>query len=203
MQLRNLYKSVSGKGDTIVEVLLCIAIVGAVIAGAYGLASHSLAEGISASEHSQAIKLAEAQVESLKSRQRDDQTKTYWQAYFAPANPISPADITAKSNFCLDTTSTRMHDSANPNNPDAQWVPQYNGNRTDGFTSNNLKATAAAQIDTYNPICTDTKNAATAKYFININILPNTDTTPSYLVTVKWLPPGNGPNSQTQIYYRF
>jgi type II secretory pathway pseudopilin PulG len=191
------------RGDTIVEVLMSIAIVGAVIAGAYALAAHSLAEGISASEHSQAIKLAEAQVEALKSRQSDAANRRdLWVQYFAPTNPINPPTLNNLSNFCLDNTATRMIDPAT-NNADAAWKPQYNGIQNGNFTSSNLNATNPTQNNTYNLVCTDTKNAATAKFFINIKMLPNTNTTPSYLVTVKWTPAGNEPTSQTQIYYRF
>jgi type II secretory pathway pseudopilin PulG len=190
------------RGDTIVEVLMSIAIVGAVIAGAYALASRSLAEGVSASEHSQAIKLAESQIEALKSRQRDAATRRdIWTQYFAPANPINPATINNLSNFCLDTTATDMLSAGVAA---ANWLPQYNGNRPSGlFTSDNMQATTPTQNDTYNVVCTDTKNIATAKFFINTQLLPNTATTPSYIVTVKWTPAGGGPVSKTQIYYRF
>jgi type II secretory pathway pseudopilin PulG len=197
MQLgRKLYSH----GDTIIEVMLCIAIVGAVIAGAYALASRSLAEGVSASEHSQAIKMAEGQVEALKSRQRDAVSRRdLWIQYFAPANPISAVTLNTLSNFCLDNTATQM---LNGGTADPKWLPQYNGNPNGQFTSDNLQASNPTQNDTYNPVCTDTGNANTAKFFINMKLLPNTDTTPSYLVTVKWIPAGNEPTSQSQIYYR-
>jgi type II secretory pathway pseudopilin PulG len=198
MQLgRKLYSH----GDTIIEVMLCIAIVGAVIAGAYALASRSLAEGVSASEHSQAIKMAEGQVEALKSRQRDAVSRRdLWIQYFAPANPINAATLNTLSNFCLDNTATQM---LNGGTADPKWLPQYNGNHNGQFTSDNLQASNPTQNNTYNPVCTDTGNANTAKFFINIKLLPNADTTPSYLVTVKWTPAGNEPTSQSQIYYRF
>jgi prepilin-type N-terminal cleavage/methylation domain-containing protein len=178
------------RGDTLVEVLMSIAIVGAVIAGAYALASRSLAEGVSASEHSQAIKLAEAQVEALKSRSKDaagDLPK--WDGtYNITSNPI-PA---AQNNFCLDTTAISI--------TAANWNPQKNGDTT--FTGNNLAAGTGP--NQYNPVCTSDGGAGggAAKYFINVNLTP-TNNIPTYLVTVRWTPAGRGPTSQTQLYYRF
>jgi type II secretory pathway pseudopilin PulG len=192
------------RGDTIIEVLLSMTIAAAVISGAYALASRSLAEGVSASEHSQAIKLAESQVEALKSRQRDAGSRRDFWAQFAPQpNPISAATLRSLSNFCLDATATKMLDDVDPTQAAASWKPQYNGQRNGLFTSNNLEATNPTQNDTYNPVCTDTGNVTTAKFFINITLLPNANTTPGYLVKVKWTPAGTGPTSQTQIYYRF
>jgi type II secretory pathway pseudopilin PulG len=194
--VKNNFKS--NAGDTIVEVLLSIAIVGSVIAGAYALASRSLAEGVSASEHSQAIKLAEAQIEALKSRQRDALTQTkYWDDNFKiTTNPI-PA---AKNNFCLDTRANAMLNNLGTAAA-ADWLPQYNG--AAATASDPPTASSPAGPNTYNAVCTDKPtNPDAAKFFININMSP-TGNTPTYLVTVRWTPAGRGPISQTQIYYRF
>lgn len=187
-------------GDTIVEVLMSIAIVGAVIAGAYALAGRSLAEGVSASEHSQAIKLAEAQIETLKSRNKDSLSHVtdIWEPNFDP-HPRAAVPPTNKNNFCLDTRAISMLDNLGAVKPD--WKPQYNGNGGPGFTGNNLVVGTGA--DQYNVQCTDTRNAATAKYLINISMQTHANKGPTYLVTVRWNPAGNAPTSQTQIYYRF
>jgi type II secretory pathway pseudopilin PulG len=95
-------------GDTLIEVLLSIAIAGAVIVVAYSLASHSLEEGVSAAERSTALKLAEGQVESLIAHAR------------------SPEFKTPNSNFCFDTS---ILDDSNP-----QWGPQYNKDKPDQLT---------------------------------------------------------------------
>lgn len=55
------------RGDTIVEVLLAIAIVSAVLAGAYVTTNRSLRAGRDAQEASEALELAEGQVERIKS----------------------------------------------------------------------------------------------------------------------------------------
>lgn len=54
------------RGDTIVEVLLAMAVVGMVLGLAYGITNRSIAIGRSAQERSEALKLAETQVELLK-----------------------------------------------------------------------------------------------------------------------------------------
>jgi prepilin-type N-terminal cleavage/methylation domain-containing protein len=96
------------RGDTLVEVLICIAIVGAVIAGAYSLASRSLQEGVSAAEHSDAVKLAEGQIEALKLRQAGSD-KDEWATYFASSDHIN--------NTCLDLTSKTQTDT--------NWIHYY------------------------------------------------------------------------------
>ena len=53
-------------GDTLVEVMIALAIIGSVIAISYSTASRSLRVGRQAQERVEALKLAEGQVESLK-----------------------------------------------------------------------------------------------------------------------------------------
>jgi Tfp pilus assembly protein PilV len=53
-------------GDTIVEVVIAIAIVSAVLGGAYATSNHSLKNTRQAQEHTVALKYAEAQIEQVK-----------------------------------------------------------------------------------------------------------------------------------------
>lgn len=57
----------SQRGDTIVEVLMAIIILSTILAGAYGVASRSTKENIQTQEHAQAMQVAQAQLEVLKS----------------------------------------------------------------------------------------------------------------------------------------
>ena len=57
----------TSRGDTIVEVLISIAIVGAVLAGAFVSASRSLTATRQSQERGEALKLVEGQLERLKS----------------------------------------------------------------------------------------------------------------------------------------
>lgn len=60
-------------GDTIVEVLIATAVLGVVLAGAYGVASRSLRAARQAQERGEALKLVESQIELLKNYQLDPQ----------------------------------------------------------------------------------------------------------------------------------
>ncbi len=54
-------------GDTIIEVLLAMAVIGIVLASAFGLANQAVRTGRDAHERGEALKLAESQLELLKS----------------------------------------------------------------------------------------------------------------------------------------
>jgi prepilin-type N-terminal cleavage/methylation domain-containing protein len=54
------------RGDTLVEVLLAMSVIGMVIGGAYAIAGRNLRTGRVAREQSQALQLAEAQIEKIK-----------------------------------------------------------------------------------------------------------------------------------------
>lgn len=75
-------------GDTIIEVLVAITVVSAVLGGAYASASRSLRQTRMAQERGESLKLAEAQLERLKS---------------VALNPASTVFSTA-SYFCLDSS---------------------------------------------------------------------------------------------------
>lgn len=172
------------RGDTIVEVLISIAIIGAVIAGAYALASRSLREGVSAAEHGEAIKLVQNQIELLKFRQR----------YTSPANWTSQFATSGggnHNNFCIVSGPTQEDDSSFTNN----WWPQENPDPS------NLTLPGGGLPGGYNTACTDPGK----KYFINISehAVSPAGTYPTYLITVQWVPAGGGPPSRSQSYYRF
>jgi type II secretory pathway pseudopilin PulG len=59
-------KKLNLRGDTIIEVLIALSVIGAVIGGAYATASRSLNVGRQAQERAEATRVAESQVESLK-----------------------------------------------------------------------------------------------------------------------------------------
>jgi type II secretory pathway pseudopilin PulG len=63
VQLRKL----SQAGDTIVEVLIAIAVAGAVLGGAYSLINSNVKSNQLAQERSNAVKIAESQLEQLRS----------------------------------------------------------------------------------------------------------------------------------------
>ena len=54
------------RGDTIVEVLLAMVVISLVLGASYGIANRSLAIGRAAHEQTEALKIAETQIELLK-----------------------------------------------------------------------------------------------------------------------------------------
>jgi len=82
-------------GDTIVEVLLAIAVVSVVLAGAYASVTRSLNSARVSQERSEAVKFVEGQLESLEVVLKDPDP--------AKKNIILSA---ATGDFCLDDTLT-------------------------------------------------------------------------------------------------
>jgi type II secretory pathway pseudopilin PulG len=64
-------KRLANKGDTIVEVLICISVVSLVLGGAFASANRSLNATSAAKERDQGVRLAETQLEQLKSFIKD------------------------------------------------------------------------------------------------------------------------------------
>lgn len=67
LNIRKKLRSLGEGGDTIVEVLISIAVISLILGGAYVTTNKSLRGSRAAQERSDALKLVESQVESLKS----------------------------------------------------------------------------------------------------------------------------------------
>jgi prepilin-type N-terminal cleavage/methylation domain-containing protein len=89
-------------GDTMIEVLAAIAIIGVALAGGYALSSHSLRTGVDASQRSTALSLAQGQVEFLKNALVTKTTGTYTSA----SQPFCINDATGQ---VLTPTDCRNH----------------------------------------------------------------------------------------------
>jgi type II secretory pathway pseudopilin PulG len=81
-------RPLSQTGDTIVEVLIAIAIISLVLTGAFSTTHKSLAATRSSQEHSEALKLLESQIENIRS----------YAIYPATTNPAEP--------FCVNPAVT-------------------------------------------------------------------------------------------------
>jgi prepilin-type N-terminal cleavage/methylation domain-containing protein len=96
-------KRLNKRGDTIVEVLIAIAIISVVLAGAYISANHTLNNSRQSQERNEAIKVAEGQLERLKGfASSGDQTI-----------------FTTPNTFCVDDTNAIV----TATNPPAGSVP--------------------------------------------------------------------------------
>jgi type II secretory pathway pseudopilin PulG len=177
MQLKKMFKR-NTRGDTLVEVMLSIAIVSLAVTVAYSLASRSLQTGVLATERTQANKMVESQVEALKYRQRES-LPGVWDANFKDIN-----------NFCLDVNAVGQLDFSG--NLRTNWKPVFNSGSADTLS---LNGTGPG----YDPICTDT----THKYFVNITTKSNNNGTGTvYLATVRWESVQSSTPNQSTVYYK-
>ena len=103
----------SQAGDTIVEVMIALAVIGAVIGTSYAISARSLRLGRQAQERTEALKLVESQVELIKTAAQGKNT----------------AIFTSSSDFCLTTTAAGVTLSQNGAVP-ADFI-------TDSLTTNN------------------------------------------------------------------
>lgn len=89
------------RGDTIVEVMLAVAITSAVLAGAYVATNKSFRAGTDAQERSQALELAEGQLERVKSQSiNPDSASNLFDAskpLFCIANDMSLQSVTVSA----------------------------------------------------------------------------------------------------------
>ena len=90
------------RGDTLVEVMVAIVIVATVIGGAYVVSNRSLQSTRGAQERGNALKLAEAQIEQLKSIISQDDTQIF--------------GVGKPTHFCLgsDVSGTHVYNTAVP-----------------------------------------------------------------------------------------
>lgn len=95
----------SQRGDTIVEVLISIAVIGAVLGGAYVVVNNSTKNSQAAQERSAAVKVAESQLELLRS-------------FVAAGNPLPTGS------FCLEASTKHTITSPLPATSNTGYPPQ-------------------------------------------------------------------------------
>lgn len=100
MRISQRFTELRERGDTIVEVLIAIAVISLILGGAYVTTNHSLLATRDAQEHGDALKLVESQLEQLKGVVANDPN-----AVFGGGAPGS---------FCV-TGVTNIAVSSNPN----------------------------------------------------------------------------------------
>ena len=119
MRMASKLASVRERGDTMVEVLIAIAVVSLILGGAYVTTNRSLQATRAAQERSTALKLAESQIERLKGLVESDATSDL---VFGPAAP-DPFCISGVSN----QPQIESHDDCTVNNSGAptEDEPKY------------------------------------------------------------------------------
>lgn len=96
MQLMSRVRNAQG-GDTIVEVLIVLAVLGMALGVSYATANHSLLNARQAQEHSEALEIIQAQIELLRTAPRN------YPAIF-DTTPTNPPNIHAYG-FCMNGTA--------------------------------------------------------------------------------------------------
>ncbi|HEX8762820.1 MAG TPA: type II secretion system protein [Candidatus Saccharimonadales bacterium] len=114
-------KRLTERGDTVVEVLVSIAVVSLLLGGAFVTADRSFKGNRDAQERQSAVKLAEGQVEQLK--------------YLAGTSPDSIFGASVPAAFCLTGTVTASNAS------DAACRVNADGSPTTADPSYNLRVT--------------------------------------------------------------
>jgi type II secretory pathway pseudopilin PulG len=187
-----------GAGDTIVEVLIAIAIASFAIGTSYTLANKSLQNAITASDRNQAVNLAENQIVDLKARHQlygttgPGNSETVFNDDFgAPSSTPAPGlgqPPTHGRDFCLVDSVTKTVDPG--------WGPKDNTaiqTDSDADTLANYNSTDCVRL---------------AQYYINITALVTSTSSPSsnntvFRISVRWPTVGSDTISQATLYYRF
>lgn len=189
-------KRYENRGDTIVEVLIAIAIAAFAIGTSYSLANRSLQRTIAARERNDALNIIESQVSDLKFRFKSDPTN--FNSGFAVPNTFSPGSFPATAfSFCL-------HDDATGPSDTAKWPRvdnHFNGNYS---LVDNLADTSSG--GSYDPACNINNNSTS--YFVDMEAQitgpSQNKTNPTvYKVAVRWDQIGSATPNSAVIYYRF
>jgi len=100
-------KLIAQTGDTIIEVLIAIAIISLVLASAFAITSRDLQDIHQAQEHTSGLKFAENQLEQLRSMATSN--------FSDPANPGPSYTIFSDPNaFCINTSGTVQNSTTSP-----------------------------------------------------------------------------------------
>ncbi len=104
-------KTLHQHGDTIVEVLIAIAVVGSVLTGAFAISNRSLQQVQMAQEQTEAQKLASSSVEKLDG--------------FVVDNPNYLSGSPSPSEFCIGINAEGKYTALNANTPDTCNTGRY------------------------------------------------------------------------------
>lgn len=165
------------QGDTLIEVMIALAIIGSVIAISYATASRALRTGRAAQERTEAVKLVESQVESLKVVAATPAKKLI---LFAP----SPS-LVVEPTFCVDSATNIYTENALPADV-----------TSDDLVTNALGAPTAGQV--YHFKCAVGQDA---RY--KLSIVRSCDATfkCTFAVRARWERIGGG-KDEVSVYYR-
>jgi type II secretory pathway pseudopilin PulG len=180
-------------GDTIVEVLIAIAVAAFAIGTAYAIANKSLQRAISARERNQSIAIIQNQITDLKTRYKTDPG---FIAKFGIAAGQPGPNVGQRYadyyHFCL------IDDSKGPTDP-IDWNKQDND-----FSGGEVKL-ETLNVPPYNPACRIKVDGT--YFFIDITAMITAKSVNAfyptvYRVKVRWSQPGDGKTGSSEVYYR-
>jgi len=175
----SLLRKIGQTGDTIVEVLLAIIIAAAVLAGAYVSANNSTNATIRDREHDEGVKLAEAQVEQLRSQISSDPSQIP-----APISP-NPAPL-----FCFYISGSINKEQTFGGGKYTPPLPALN-NTDETKYENNCKLDSNSNVWA----------GSIPKYLVSIRRDPNgAGDNDLYEVSIRWQKAGGGWDQLTLLY---
>lgn len=175
------------KGETIVEVLLAIAVAAFALGTSYAIANKSLQKSISARERNESTNIVQSQISALKVREQQTDTAAF------NSNFVSTSLLPANwLHFCLDTAAT--------DKTAANWLPIHNTGQVTATT-----ALSTSGNPSYAKGCT---YPGSTTFYIDIVAMATPDSIAStpptvYQINVRWAGVGNNNNNQVSVYYRF
>ena len=149
--------TIKERGDTIVEVLFAVLVIGIVLTGAYAVVTHSIIDEQDAQEHSYALGLIQSQIEQLRAYiisnpsgalPFNSQTGCMYSSTASTPATLNPEfnTLSRTSPFCMIqgnlpstsqyTLTIQLASSSNPDNPplyqvSANWPSLLTGGSTD------------------------------------------------------------------------
>jgi Tfp pilus assembly protein PilV len=170
-------------GDTIVEVLLAIAIAAFAIGLSYATAQRSLQQSITAREHNEALNIMENQIADLKIRLQKTTDPTTFTNNFA-----------SKHHFCLDDSG------ADPVLTSSAW-PALNNDGPNGPPSQTAPLAIKTSSGPYDQLC---RHGTDVVYYADIDTSTSSATKDAtlYHITVRWEKIGGGPVNQASLDYK-
>jgi type II secretory pathway pseudopilin PulG len=178
-------------GDTIVEVLIAIAVAGFAIGTSYAIANNSLKRAISAREHNDALNLIQNQISFLKAHYADlyyTDPNNFNLNYAVNSSDTSSATFPVGTrNFCFTDAASARADNAINNEADTTDFSKYTGNCV-------IEIPPGSGAKFYVNIAAQLRSTSPTGFDLTTRTV--------YRVTVVWSTVGGALNSSV-IYYRF
>jgi prepilin-type N-terminal cleavage/methylation domain-containing protein len=169
------------RGDTIIEVLVCLVILGSVMGVTYKIAVRAQQSIRNAQERVEALKLAEGQLEQLKALKTSNNSNF---ADYAARTITTPQ-------FCFDKNSPNSPLPVDKNNPFATPSNDWNVDVSlDKFSS-------------YPPGCRDVDPSGGTSGLYNVSITPPGNATGGvFIVRIRWDRLGGGERQEVKVEYK-